>query len=222
MGLIKTPVSLSESLFGGVQQRVLALLFGQPNRTFHGNELMRLTTGDGKGGLQRVLQRLTESGLVSVTKVGNMKRYQANPASPIFDELCGIVRKTFGLADVLREALLPLQSRIEIAFIYGSVAKRTDTTDSDIDLLVVSDTLSYGELLAALADSETRLGRKISPSLHRAVELARGRADGNNFILRVLEQPKLLVIGGAHELEKLGEPGEDRKPEGGTPGAGGV
>lgn len=221
MGLMKTQVSLSEALFAGVQQRVLGLLFGQPDQAFHGNEIMKLT-GSGKGGLQRELRRLTESGLVQVTKVGNQKRYQANPASPIFGELCGIVQKTFGLTDELRKALLPLASQIALAFVYGSVAKRTDTARSDIDLLVVSDTLSYQDLLAALEDSETRLGRKISPTLYTAADLARRRAEGNHFILRLLEQPKLFLIGGPHEFGEPGKPGEDRKAESGAAGPAGV
>lgn len=221
MGLMRTPVSLSEALFAGVQQRVLGLLFGQPDQAFHGNEIMKLT-GSGKGGLQRELRRLTESGLVQVTKVGNQKRYQANPAAPIFGELCGIVQKTFGLADELRKALLPLARQIELAFVYGSVAKRTDTARSDIDLLVVSDTVSYQDLLAALEESETRLGRKINPALYTAADLARRRAEGNNFILRLLEQPKLFLIGGPHELGEPGKPGEDRKAESGAPGTDGV
>ena len=162
MGLTKTNIGLSEALFTGVQQRVLALLFGQPDRSFHVNELMRLASS-GKGGLQRELRRLTEPGLVSVTEVGNQKRYQANQASPIFDELCAIVRKTFGLARVLRTALQPLEDRIVLAFVYGSVAKQADTVHSDIDLLVVSDVLSYQDLLAMLGESESRLGLKINP-----------------------------------------------------------
>lgn len=219
MGLIDAPVSLPNALFTGVQQRLLAVLFGQPSRSFHGNELMRLT-GSGKGGLQRELKRLTESGLVSVAVAGNQKRYQANPASPIFDDLCAIVRKTFGLAGVLRDALLPLGNQIRLAFVYGSVAAGTDTATSDVDLVVVSDTLSYAELLAALAESETRLGRKINPALYTAADFARRRAEGNNFIARVLDRPKVFVIGGGtHGLEELGKPSEDRKAEGRTPGA---
>lgn len=221
MGLTGTRTGLSEALFAKGQRQVLSLLFGQPNRSFHGNELMRLTES-GKGGLQRELRRLTESGLVSVTQVGNQKRYQANPASPIFDELCGIVRKTFGLADVLRETLSPMESRIFLAFVYGSVAKQTDAADSDIDLLVVSDTVSYGELLVALGESETRLGRKISPTLYTAAELARRRAESNSFILRVLEQPKLFLIGGTHELGEPGKSRDDRKIESGAAGADGT
>lgn len=176
---------------------------------------MRLA-GSGKGGLQRELRRLTDSGLVSVTDVGNQKRYQANKASPIFDELCAIVQKTFGLTDILRAALLPLENRIVLAFVYGSVAKETDTARSDIDLLVVSDSLSYQELLAALGDSEPRLGRKINPTLYTAADLARRRAAGNSFVLRVLDQPKLFLIGEAHDLGAIGKPGEDRKTESGT------
>ena len=221
MGPKKTSVNLSEALFTGVQQRVLALLFGQPSRSFHVNELMRLA-GSGKGGLQRELRRLTEPGLASVTHVGNQKRYQANQASPIFDELCAIVQKTFGLAEVLRAALQPVEDRIVLAFVYGSVARQTDTAHSDIDLLVVSDTLSYQDLLAALGESESRLGRKINPVIYTDADLARRRAADNSFVQRVLEQPKVFLIGGTDELGQLGQPGEDRKTEGGTAGAGGV
>ena len=221
MGLTKTNIGLSEALFTGVQQRVLALLFGQPDRSFHVNELMRLASS-GKGGLQRELRRLTEPGLVSVTEVGNQKRYQANQASPIFDELCAIVRKTFGLARVLRTALQPLEDRIVLAFVYGSVAKQADTVHSDIDLLVVSDVLSYQDLLAMLGESESRLGRKINPTIYTVADLARRRTEDNSFIRRVLEQPKVFLIGGTHELGELGKSGEDRKAESGATSSSGV
>ena len=200
MGLTETNISLSDALFNGVQQRVLALLFGQPDRSFHVNELMRLANS-GKGALQRELRRLTEPGLVSVTAVGNQKRYQANQSSPIFDELYAIVQKTFGLADVLRRALQPLEDRIVLAFVYGSVAKQADTVHSDIDLLVVSDILSYQDLLASLAESESHLGRKINPAIYTVADLARRRAEDSSFIRRVLEQPKVFLIGGAGATE---------------------
>lgn len=211
------PLGLSDALFTGVQRRVLGLLFGQPDRAFHGNELVKLA-GSGKGALQRELRRLTVSGLVSVTPVGNQKRYRANPSSPIFSELCAIVQKTFGLADALRQALLPFADRIALAFVYGSVAKHSDTASSDIDLLVVSDTLSYQDLLAALAHCESTLGRKVNPTLYTAVDLAQRIAKGNSFILRVLEQPKLFLIGELHELGELGKPGQDRAAETRAPG----
>lgn len=215
MGPKGQSISLSEALFSGVRQRVLRLLFGQAEHDFHGNEIMKLT-GSGKGALQRELRRLTESGLVLVTRVGNQKRYRANSGSPIFEELRAIVRKTFGLADELRNALRALAGRILVAFVYGSVAKGTDSASSDIDLMVISDALSYQDLLAALAETEVRLKRKVNPMLYSTAELERRRSESNDFVLRVLEQPKLFVIGGPHELGQPRQPGEDRQPESGT------
>ena len=197
------------------------MLFGHPDRAFHVNELMRLANS-GKGALQRELRRLAEPGLVSVTAVGNQKRYQANQSSPIFDELYAIVQKTFGLADVLRRALLPLEDRIVLAFVYGSVAKQADTVHSDIDLLVVSDILSYQDLLAVLGDSESHLGRKINPNIYTVADLARRRSEDNSFIKRVLEQPKVFLIGDTHEFGELGKSGEDRKAESGAASSSGV
>lgn len=200
MGPSNASTGLSAALFSGVQQRVLGLLFGQPGRSFHGNELMKLA-GSGKGALQRELKRLTESGLVSVAAVGNQKRYQANPASPIYGELCSIVDKTFGVAEVLRQALAPIAARIFLAFVFGSVAKRSDTAASDIDLFVVSDSVSYQDVFKALEESESRLGRKLNATLYTAGEFARRRAQGNSFIKGVLEQPKIFLIGSDHDLE---------------------
>ena len=192
MGTIQS--GLGDALFAGVQQRVLGALFGNPERSFYGNELLRLT-GSGKGALQRELDRLVKAGLVTVRSVGNQKHYQANPEAPIFEELRGIAIKTFGIGDVLRGALLPLAKKIRAAFIYGSIAKRADTTRSDIDLLVVSDSLGYQDLIKALQTAERGLGRKISPTLYSAVELAKKRSGKNAFVLRVLEQPKIFLIG---------------------------
>jgi predicted nucleotidyltransferase len=134
--------------------------------------------------------------------IGKQKHYQANKAAPIFEELRGIVIKTFGLADVLRNALLPHSGDIEVAFVYGSVAKRKDRAHSDIDLFVVSENLSYQDLMKALEPAESRLGRKINPTLHSRAELARKRAEGNSFVTRVLEQAKIFIIGAEHDLAK--------------------
>jgi len=198
MGNIQS--GLGDALFAGVQQRVLGALFGNPERSFYGNELLRLT-GSGKGALQRELDRLVKAGLVTVRSVGNQKHYQANPEAPIFEELRGIAVKTFGVGDVLRGALLPLAKKIRTAFIYGSVARRADTTRSDIDLLVVSDSLGYQDLIKALQTAERGLGRKISPTLYSAVELAKKRSGKNAFVLRVLEQPKIFLIGSDRDFE---------------------
>jgi predicted nucleotidyltransferase len=154
--------SLAEALFSATQQRVLGFLFGQPERSFFATELIKLA-GGGSGAVQRELARLADSGLVTVTPVGTQKHYQANPKSPIFTELCAIAQKTVGLAEPLRAALAPLAQRITAAFVFGSVAKRSDTATSDIDVLVLSDSLDYTDVFAALQSAETKLGRTVSP-----------------------------------------------------------
>ncbi|MBU0751751.1 MAG: nucleotidyltransferase domain-containing protein [Gammaproteobacteria bacterium] len=186
--------SLGEVLFSGVQRRLLALFYGQPDRSFYTNELLRLTA-TGRGGLQRELARLVSAGLIYGVTVGNQKHYQANRAAPIFNELRGIVLKTFGLADVLREALAPVADKIELAFIFGSIAKGNDTASSDIDLLIVSDEIAYAELFDALAAAEATLGRMINPTLYATAELERKVLADNHFVTRVLAQPKIFLKG---------------------------
>jgi predicted nucleotidyltransferase len=191
--------SIADALFSGLQQRLLAVLFGQPDRSFYGNELLRLT-GTGRGALQRELEKLVAAELVTVKFIGNQKHYQANAASPIFAELRGIVLKTIGLADVLRMALTDVADRIRIAFVFGSVAKGTDTAASDIDLMVVADELGYTDLFEGLATAEQMLGRKVHPALYTPAALAEKIHADNSFVLRVLSQPKIFLIGGEHEL----------------------
>jgi predicted nucleotidyltransferase len=189
-----THTSLADALFSGTQQRVLGLIFGQPQRSFYATELIGLT-GGGSGAVQRELARLSQSGLVTVRPVGNQKHYQANPDSPIYGELCGIAQKTIGLAEPLREALAPLAKKIVAAFVYGSVAKRQDTAASDIDLMLISDTLGYADVFAVLEEAGARLGRPVNPTLMTRKDLAKRIAGDNAFVTRVLAQPKLWLIG---------------------------
>jgi predicted nucleotidyltransferase len=186
--------SLANALFSSTQQRVLGLLFGQPDRSFFATELISLAAV-GSGSVQRELQRLAESGLVTVTRVGNQKHYRANPAAPIFAELRGIVEKTIGPAEVLRIALAPLAADIRLALLYGSVAKGADHAASDIDLLIVADGLTLEQVYSTLASAEQRLGRPVSPTLYTGSEFARRRDDGNPFLSKVLAGDTIMLIG---------------------------
>jgi len=191
--------SLAGALFSGTQQRVLGFLFGQPERSFYATELINLA-GVGSGAVQRELARLAQSGLVTVKPVGNQKHYQANPASPIYEELCGLVRKTVGLAEPLRAALAPLAPQIKAAFVYGSIAKKEDTVSSDIDLMLVSDTLTFGEAILALQAATKLLGREINPNVFTRQDFAKRLKEGRSFVSRVMAQPKIWLIGGADDL----------------------
>ncbi len=190
---------MADALFSTTQQRVLGLLFGQPERSFYATEVIGLV-GAGSGAVQRELAKLEQSGLASVHNVGTQKHYQANRESPLFSELCAIARKTFGLAEPIREALTPLASKIAAAFVYGSVAKRKDTASSDIDLMVVSDHVTYAEVFAALEPITSRLGRLVNPTVYTTKDFARRRKHANAFLTRVVAQPKVWVIGGEDEL----------------------
>lgn len=192
-------MGVANALFTKVQQRVLGVLFGNPDRSFYANELIE-RAGSGTGAVQREVARLEAAGLVTVRRVGNQKHYQANAAAPVYEELRGLVLKTSGLVDVLRAALQPLAERIESAFVYGSVAKRQDTAGSDIDLMVVSDDLSYADLFAALEEAASRLGRTVNPTVYSRKELDKRVRSDNAFIKRVWSQPRLQVIGEAHDL----------------------
>jgi len=190
---------LADVLFSPVQQRVLALLFGQPGRSFQSAEVIALA-GSGTGAVHRQLVRLAESGLVTVTRVGNQKHYQANRDSPVFSELHGLVVKTIGLAGPLQEALAPFGDRIQTAFVYGSIAKGTDTAQSDIDLMVVCDDLAYSDLYSILQEVEATLRRPVHVSLMTAAEWKRKLAEGNPFVTKVQAQPKIPLIGAADDL----------------------
>ena len=156
------PISLADALFTRTQQRLLALLFDQPSRSFFTTELIELT---GSGAVQRELKRLTSSGLVNVTLIGKRKHHQADPVSPVFDELCGLVLKTVAMVPPIRQALEPLADRVSLAPVYGSVAKGTHTASSDIDLLLVAHHLTLEDVYSALIPVEADLDRPINPTL---------------------------------------------------------
>lgn len=200
MSTIKT--SLSNALFSKVQQRVLAVLFGQPDRSFGTNEIIRLTHS-GTGAVQRELEKLATAGLVTVTHIGNQKHYQANRATPIFPALRDIVLKTFGLADLLREALLPIAAQLQIAFIYGSIARQEDTAKSDIDLMLLSKELSYADVFPLLEKAEVHTVRSINPTIYSPTEWRRKKEENNNFLIQIIKRPKIFLIGTEDDLATL-------------------
>jgi len=190
---------MADALFSGTQQRVLGLLFGQPSRSYYANELIALA-GIGSGAVQRELARLERSGLVSVRAVGNQRHYQANASAPLFSELCGIVQKTVGLADPLRDALRRFAADIDAAFVYGSTAKGQDAASSDIDIMLIADDLSYGDVFEAVEATSERLGRPVHLQILSKRDLARRVKADSAFVTRVLSGPKIWLIGGKDAL----------------------
>ncbi len=191
--------SLADALFTKTQQRVLGVFFGQPERSFYASELIR-NAGTGSGAAQRELAKLEESGLIVAKRIGHQKHYQANAASPLYSELRNIVLKTVGLAEPLRDALKPLSSAIRAAFVYGSVAKATEQSASDIDLMIISDSLTDGEIFSALERATLTVGRKVNLTVYTATEFSKRARTENAFVARVLQQSRLWVIGSDDDL----------------------
>jgi predicted nucleotidyltransferase len=192
-------MSIASAIFSESQSRLYRWLFGQPERGFHLSELRRLTDL-GSASLQRELRRLADAGLVVSERVGNLRRFQANPKSPVFDELVALTRKTLALEPLLREALSTLRPRLRAAWIYGSVAKRTDTAASDIDLMLVGDQLGMTVVFENLLPLEKEFGRKINPTCYSSAEFELRRAEPDSFVNRVLAQPLLPLLGDTDEL----------------------
>ena len=187
-------MSIASALFTEAQSRVFRWVFGQPQRSFHLNELRRLT-GLGSASLQRELNKLADVGLVHSGRVGNQRRFQANPHSPVYDELIGLTRKTLGVQPMLQEALAPLASDVQAAWVYGSFAKQNETAQSDVDVMLIGKNLPLGKVLEVLVPLETQLGRKINPTCFTPAEFERRRAEPDSFVNRVLGQPVLPLIG---------------------------
>jgi len=189
-------MSLSQAIFTDRQTRLFRWLFGQPERTFFLNELLRLSALS-SASLQQELKRLTSSGVVLSSRLGNLRVFQANPNSPLFSELVSLTRKTCGVDAVLKAALEPLGPKLTRAFIFGSVAKREDTSASDVDLMLVGVDLTLADVLQHLQAAEDALGRKVNPVCFTPGEFAQRRAEPDSFVNKVLGQPTINLIGGA-------------------------
>ena len=188
-------MSLANAIFTDRQARLFRWLFGQPERSFFLNELLRLS-GLSSASLQQELKRLALNGVVLSTRMGNLRVFQANPNSPLFPELVSLTRKTCGVQAALMQALEPLRPKLARAFIYGSVAKQEDTSVSDVDLMLVGLDLTLAELLQHLQTAEQALGRKVNPTCYTMGEFEVRRSDPDSFVNKVLAQPIINLLGG--------------------------
>ena len=200
MGTKRHAFSLSDALFSKVQQRVLALIFSHPERSFYTSEIVR-NVDSGVGAVERELSKLEGSALVSIERIGNQKHYRANQASPIFEELRGLVEKTVGLAEPIKKSLEPYADAIKSAFVYGSVAKGADTAHSDIDLMVIGDDLNYSDLYTAAQNVESKLRRKVHPLFLSPEDWQRKTSNKGSVFSKISHSPKLFIIGSEKDLQ---------------------
>ena len=187
-------MSLKDAVFTDSQAKVYLWIYGQPERSYHLSELRRLT-GLGSASLQREINRLVVAGLANSTLKGNQRQISANRQSPLFKELSDLTRKVMGAAALLTEALLPIERKIEIAFLYGSVAKQSDNAESDIDIMIVGSDLTLSELLDQLLPVEEMLCRKVNPNCYTVGEFKKRLSNTDSFVNKVLSQPIIQLFG---------------------------
>jgi predicted nucleotidyltransferase len=192
---------LCSGLFGKTRQAVLALLFGRADSAFYTKQILDAVK-IGRGTVQRELKNLTETGIIIREVQGRQVYYHANEKCPIFNELKSIVRKTFGVADVIRQSLASSARKIRVAFIFGSVARSADDRRSDIDLMVVGR-ISFGDVVSFLGPAEEKLAREINPVVYPIAEYKRKVREDHYFVKTVLEEEKIFVIGDGDELRRL-------------------
>ncbi len=192
-------MSMKNALFTDSQAKVHSWIFGQPERFYHLSELRRLT-GLSSASLQREINRLVDAGLASSKMQGNQRQISANRQSPLFKELRDLTRKVMGVAPMIQEALLPIEKKIEIAFVYGSVAKQSDTAESDIDVMLVGRDLTLSDILEHLLPAEEILCRKINPTYYTVHEFKKRLSDADSFVNKVLSQPTLQIFGNMDDI----------------------
>jgi len=192
---------LASLIFSDYRRRVLGLLLLHPDTTYHVRELARLT-GTSAGTLHKELSKLTKGGVLRRQEVGNQVRYGANRDCPVFEELASILRKTTGLVDVLADALSSVEKQIDLAFVFGSLARGDQDSSSDVDMMVVGE-LGFANVVQLLHPIQQTLQREINPVVYSLEEFRRRVGNGDSFIREVLTKPKLFVVGNENELGKL-------------------
>ena len=189
---------LSSVLFGKTRQAVLGLLLSRPDESFYLREIVRLTDA-GQGAVQRELGLLVDAGIVERSQRGKQVFFQANPRCPIFPELQGIMVKTAGIVNVLRNALNPLKPKIACAFVYGSMARGTQRAGSDIDLCVIGD-VGFGEVVDCLAPAQEKLAREVNPTVYSREEFSAKLSDGHHFVTSLAKEDKFFVFGDENDF----------------------
>jgi predicted nucleotidyltransferase len=193
-----------EKLLGSkLRAKVLSWLFLHPDERYFGRQLEELLEKDSTN-ISRELGRLAKLGILVCRTEGRQKYYQANRESPIFSELQGLVIKTYGLADVVREALKPLARAIEVAFVHGSFAKGSVKPDSDVDLIVIGS-CSFGEVVDAISKAQDKLGREVNPSVYPVDEFKKKVTGKHHFLTTVLNEPKIFIIGDENDIGRLAQ-----------------
>jgi len=192
---------LCSGLFGKTRQAVLALLYGRADSSFYTKQILDAVKS-GRGTVQRELKNLTDTGIITREVEGRQVYYRANEKCPIFNELKSVVRKTFGVADVIRQSLATVADKIRVAFIFGSIARSTDGRKSDIDLMIVG-TISFGDVVSLLSSAEEKLGREVNAVVYPIAEFKKKVKEDHHFVKTVLEDEKIFVIGGEGELRRL-------------------
>lgn len=196
---MKTKQSASDLLFPNKYRRkVLALLLTNPDRWIHLRELARMT-GAAPGTLKKEVDALTGVGLLRTQRLGNQTQFSANPSHPVYTELTALIKKTIGLADQLRAALMPMSEHVHTAFVFGSMASASENDRSDIDLMILGD-LSFGDVVNALYGTQSTLGRDINPKVMTCDEWQQKKLSGSSFVQDILSKPKLLLMGSEHDL----------------------
>ena len=187
-----------DALLPKTRQGILAATLVQPEKAWYVSELAR-RMGVPSSSLQRELHDLSEAGILKTHRQGRMAYYQANKESPLFPDLRGLMLKTAGLVDVLADALKPLAAELRVVFVYGSIASSKEQSDSDVDLMVIG-TVSPAELALPLRQARQLLGREINPTVYTPAEFNKKRSAKDHFLTRVLDKPKLFVLGNKNEL----------------------
>jgi predicted nucleotidyltransferase len=191
---------LSEILSSNVRADIFRLLFGVTDGELHMREIER-RSGYAIGTIQSELKKLLRLDLVIKRKDGNRTYYRANKGHPLFLDIQRLVLKTVGLVDILHNELKNCRE-ILIAFVFGSVARQKEMAESDVDLFVIGD-LGLRKLADLLSGASDKIGREINPHVFTVKELKKRLAQKDHFTTRVLDEPKIFILGNENELETM-------------------